>query len=123
FPSTPPEGGEVRQAFLSAMQVRGPLKVQGEQQSASRQRIFSCHPDAAGATSALNASNESNASAASTASSAEEAACARQIIGTLAQRAFRRPVSAAQLQPLLAFYESGRKTGGFETGVRDALTA
>src|SRR5690606_24134410 len=131
FPSTPPEGGEVRQAFLSAMQVRGPLQVQGEQQSASRQKIFSCHPDAAGETRALNASNASNASHASnasnvsaaTAASAEESACARQIIGTLAQRAFRRPVTAAQLQPLLAFYESGRKTGGFETGVRDALTA
>ena len=30
FPSTPPEGGEVRQAFLSALQVRGPLKVDGD---------------------------------------------------------------------------------------------
>ena len=27
FPSTPPEGGEVRQAFLSALQIRGPLKI------------------------------------------------------------------------------------------------
>ncbi len=101
FPSTPPEGGEVRQAFLSAMQVRGPLKVQGEQDSPSRQKIFSCHPD----------------------SGADEAACARQIIGNLAQRAFRRPVEAQQLQPLLAFYENGRRDGGFESGIREALTA
>src|SRR5690606_27129434 len=122
FPSTPPEGGEVRQAFLSAMQVRGPLKVQGEQQSASRQKIFSCHPDTAGTTRASNVSNAPRVPSA-TGASAEESACARQIIGTLAQRAFRRPVTAAQLQPLLAFYESGRKAGGFETGVRDALTA
>ena len=31
FPSTPPEGGEVRQAFLSAMRIRGPLKVTAEE--------------------------------------------------------------------------------------------
>jgi hypothetical protein len=101
FPSDPPEGGEVRQAFLSALQVRGPLKVMGEQQSASRRKIFSCQPR----------------------SKAEEATCARSIIASLAQRAFRRPVSDEMLKPLLGFYESGYQDAGFEAGVRDALAA
>jgi hypothetical protein len=101
FPSDPPEGGEERQAFLSALQVRGPLKIDGFRESPARQKIFTCYPK----------------------QPSEEAACARQIVGSLAQRAFRRPVNDAQLQPLLAFYDSGYKAGGFETGVRDALTA
>jgi hypothetical protein len=101
FPSTPPEGGEVRQMFLSAMRVRGPMTVDAQQQSASRQKIFICQP----------------------AQPAEEPACARKVVSNLAQRAFRRPVDEAMLQPLMGFYESGRKTGGFETGARDALAA
>ncbi|HXC60229.1 MAG TPA: DUF1592 domain-containing protein, partial [Steroidobacteraceae bacterium] len=101
FASDPPEGGEVRQAFLSALQVRGPLKVDAVQDSVARRMIFTCHPSQA----------------------AEEAACARQIVNTLAQRAFRRPMNDALLQPLLAFYTEGRKSADFETGVRDALAA
>jgi hypothetical protein len=101
FPSDPPEGGEERLAFLSALQVRGPLKVDGLKDSPARQKIFTCHPSQA----------------------AEEGACARRIVGNLAQRAFRRPVNDTLLQPLMAFYDSGYQNGGFETGVRDALAA
>jgi Protein of unknown function (DUF1592)/Protein of unknown function (DUF1588)/Protein of unknown function (DUF1585)/Protein of unknown function (DUF1587)/Protein of unknown function (DUF1595) len=101
FPSNPPEGGEVRQAFLSALQIRGPMKADGHEESSTRSRIFTCTP----------------------AQPAEEAACARQIISSLAQRAFRRPINDTLLHPLMAFYENGAKTGGFEGGVRDALTA
>jgi hypothetical protein len=101
FPSTPPEGGEVRQAFLSAMRIRGPLKIDATQDSVARQKIYSCYP----------------------AQPSEEAACARQVISGLAQRAFRRPVDDKLLQPLLAFYDSGHRSGGFEIGVRDALAA
>jgi len=101
FPSDPPEGGEERLAFLSALQLRGPLKVEGLTPSASRQAIFTCHPSQA----------------------AEEAPCARRIISSLARRAFRRPVNDAMLGPLFGFYEAGARAGGFETGVRDALAA
>jgi hypothetical protein len=101
FPSDPPEGGEERLAFLSALRVRGPMKVEGVQDSAARQKIFICTPQRA----------------------AEENACARRIVTSLAQRAFRRPVNNALVQPLMAFYDSGYKSGGFETGVRDALAA
>jgi hypothetical protein len=41
----------------------------------------------------------------------------------LAERAFRRPIDAADLDGLMAFYDSGYAQGGFETGVRDALSA
>ena len=101
FPSEAPEGGEQRLAFLSALQVRGPLKIDAAQTSPSRQKIFLCQPTQA----------------------ADERPCAQKIVSTLAQRAFRRPVNNALLQPLMAFYESGRMDGDFETGVRDALAA
>lgn len=104
FPADPPEGGEERQAFLSALRVRGPLKVDtagAALDSTVRQKIFVCQP----------------------AQPAEETACARRIVGTLAQRAFRRPVTDAMLQPLMTFYDSGRSAAGFDTGIRDALAA
>jgi mono/diheme cytochrome c family protein len=100
FPAESPEGGEVRQAFVSALRVRGPIRAEGTLDSASRQKIFLCRPE----------------------QPADEPECARRIIGTLAQRAFRRPVTDTLLQPLLAFYESGR-AGSFDTGIRDALAA
>ena len=100
FPAESPEGGEARQMFLSALRVRGPMRADGALDSASRQKIFLCRPT----------------------QPADEPECARRIVGTLAQRAFRRPVTDAMLQPLLAFYETGR-AASFDTGIRDALAA
>src|SRR5690606_17975597 len=54
---------------------------------------------------------------------AEELPCAKQILTELARRAFRRPVTDADLEPLLAFYRAGRKAGGFETGIQQGLMA
>ncbi len=53
----------------------------------------------------------------------DSTACATTIIEHLARHAFRRPVTAEDLAPLMAFYKSGHATGGFEGGVRDALSA
>ena len=52
---------------------------------------------------------------------AQEPACARQIIETLARRAYRRPVTAAEVNRLLAFYQAGRKDGTFDGGIERAL--
>jgi hypothetical protein len=111
FPADSPEGGEERQAFLSALRIRGPMKVQAAAtgtgaasvalDSPVRRKIFLCTPT----------------------QPAEESDCARRIVSTLAQRAFRRPVTHSMLQPLMGFYDSGRSAGGFDTGIRDALAA
>jgi Protein of unknown function (DUF1592)/Protein of unknown function (DUF1588)/Protein of unknown function (DUF1587)/Protein of unknown function (DUF1585)/Protein of unknown function (DUF1595)/Cytochrome C oxidase, cbb3-type, subunit III len=47
--------------------------------------------------------------------------CPTQIVSTLARRAFRRPVAAKDLEPLMRFYEAGRKEAGFERGIQFAL--
>jgi hypothetical protein len=65
--------------------------------------VFSCHP----------------------AGAAEQDACARTIIAALARRAYRRPVSAEDVNELFQYYQDGAKAGGpssFEAGVRNAIT-
>src|SRR5262249_25746299 len=52
-----------------------------------------------------------------------EKACATEIVTNLAERAFRRPLDDADLKGLMAFYDAGYSQGGFEIGVRDALSA
>ncbi len=54
--------------------------------------------------------------------SAEEEPCARKILSSLARQAYRRPVSAREVQTLMEFYRDGRKDGDFKTGVQVALS-
>jgi uncharacterized protein DUF1592/uncharacterized protein DUF1588/uncharacterized protein DUF1595/uncharacterized protein DUF1587/uncharacterized protein DUF1585 len=95
------EGGQERIQAAHALQIRGPLSVTGMSASASRSKIFICKPT----------------------SSRDELACANRIVENLARRAFRRPVGAEDVNPLMAFYKAGYANGGFEGGVRDALSA
>ncbi|HEV8396252.1 MAG TPA: DUF1592 domain-containing protein [Vicinamibacterales bacterium] len=95
------EGGQERIQAAHALQIRGPLSVTGLSASPTRSKIFICRPKA----------------------EREEAACANRIVESLARRAFRRPVTADDVTPLLAFYKAGHEAGGFDAGVRDALSA
>jgi mono/diheme cytochrome c family protein len=80
--------------------IEGPFNAKGAADTASRRKIFLCRP----------------------ATPRDEEPCARQIISTLAKHAFRRPVTAADLQPLMAFHAAGRTEGGtFEEGIEAAL--
>ncbi|MDA1092342.1 MAG: DUF1592 domain-containing protein [Acidobacteria bacterium] len=49
------------------------------------------------------------------------ATCARTIIATLARRAYRRPVTDADLEIPLSLYRDGSRTGGFEAGIELAV--
>ena len=59
----------------------------------------------------------------------EDAACGRQIVATLARRAYRRPVTDAELRRLMVFFEAGRAdasrraagAGTFDAGIERAL--
>jgi len=51
----------------------------------------------------------------------DELPCAKKIITTLARRAYRRPITDNDLETLLNFYQSGRNSGTFETGIEMAL--
>ena len=111
------EGGQERIQAAHALQIRGPLSVSGMSLSASRAKIFVCHPDAAPAAATSPGRQSPPATGVS------EDGCARTILDNLARRAFRRPVTDDDLTPLMAFYRAGRAAGGFDAGVRDALSA
>jgi hypothetical protein len=96
-----PGGGEDRILRVTSFEVRGPLKSNGLTETPARARIFSCYPK----------------------SHAEENPCARQILGHLAERAFRRPLVAADTDDLMKFYAAGARLGGFEAGIRHGVTA
>src|SRR5204863_6458916 len=68
----------------------------------SRRRLFVCRPD------------ESSAS--------RESACAKTILTTLMRRAYRRPVSKADVEGPMAFYRDGRAEGSFDAGIARALS-
>ncbi len=95
--------GKVRARRLSVdwIEIGGPFKVTGPGDTASRRKIFSCSPKAAG----------------------EEDACAGQILGRLARQAYRRPVTAQDTAALMRFYRMGRSGGTFDDGVQLALKA
>ncbi|MDT8399927.1 MAG: DUF1592 domain-containing protein, partial [Pseudomonadales bacterium] len=84
---------------VQSLSITGPLRPVGPGDTPSRRRVFICRPDSA----------------------TTEEACARKILGTLATRAFRRPVDAISLQILMDFYRQGRALRGFETGIQYAL--
>ena len=88
-----------RGIYLRTVEISGPFEVTGVSDTPSRHRIFVCRP----------------------ARPSEEAGCATTILSTLARRAYRRPVTDAELAALLTFYNDGRAAGDFETGIELAL--
>ena len=57
------------------------------------------------------------------ANAAEQAPCANRIISTLARRAYRRPVTDADVQSLFGFYNEAYAKRGFEAGIEKAIQA
>jgi hypothetical protein len=101
---SPPGANDIWQVFagnssVSSIAITGPLNPTGPGDTPSRRRIFVCRPN----------------------SEAEEAPCAKKILSTLALRAYRQPPSGADLDTLLGFYQAGRKSGSFDTGIEQAL--
>jgi mono/diheme cytochrome c family protein len=92
-------GGFVTAGAVQNIGILGPFDAKGTGDTPSRRRVFACRPAAAN----------------------EEQACARRILGTLARRAYRGPVAAAELDTLMSFYAQGRKGGDFESGIQMAL--
>src|SRR5262249_2314921 len=84
---------------LGYLKVEGPFNAQRPADSPSLKKVMTCRPSA----------------------TLSEEACAKQIISTLARRAYRRPTSADDLETLMSFYQEGRKAGEFEDGIEFAL--
>jgi Protein of unknown function (DUF1592)/Protein of unknown function (DUF1588)/Protein of unknown function (DUF1595)/Protein of unknown function (DUF1587)/Protein of unknown function (DUF1585) len=86
---------------LFQVSITGPFKPQGPGDTAARRRIFVCRPNGAG----------------------EEEACAERILATLMRRAYRRPVTEADLKSPMQLYRSARTEGNFDSAIEMALAA
>src|SRR5215471_12881181 len=87
------------QPHIQTLTVNGPFEPTGSGDTATRRRVFTCRP----------------------ANAAAETQCARQILAPLARRAYRQPVTDADMQRIMSFFETGRRSGGFEGGIQSAL--
>ena len=76
--------------------ISGPFDPAGAGDTASRQKVFLCRP----------------------ADQTSEESCATKNLTSLARRAYRRPVTEAEIRTLMDSYGEGRAEGGFETGIQ-----
>jgi len=85
----------------TSLTITGPYNATGPGMTPSRRRIFVCRPT----------------------NTAQETTCARNILRTLATRAFRRRIADndPSMEVLLGFYQDGRSKGTFDSGIQNAL--
>ena len=87
-------------AAVDSVAIGGPYEVTGSGDTPSRREIFVCQPEG----------------------SADEEGCATTILSRIGRRAYRRPVTAGDMEMLLEFFETGRDRGGsFDAGIQLAL--
>jgi hypothetical protein len=86
---------------LRNLAVVGPFGVSGVSDNPTRRAIFLCRPTAA----------------------AEAAPCAQKILTRLGTLAYRRPLTAGEINELMVFYNQGSAKGGFEAGIRTGIQA
>ncbi|MEE2637003.1 MAG: DUF1592 domain-containing protein, partial [Acidobacteriota bacterium] len=93
------------QPYIERVTIAGPFEASGARPAVdtpSRERVFVCAPPAS-------------------ADDRTRRGCARRILEPLARRAFRRPVDDPDVDRLLAFYDQGATTGGFDRGIELAV--
>jgi hypothetical protein len=95
-----PGSGDQQRPSVSRVDIAGPYDATGVSDTPARRRIFVCRATGTPA----------------------DAACVKTILSTVAHRAYRRPLTDADTQLLLRFYNEGRTAGGFERGIEEAIT-
>lgn len=80
---------------VNTVTITGPFNPAGVGDTPSRRQIFVCQD--------------------------QNLSCARQIVATLARRAYRGTVSDAEIDTLMSFYQQGRKDADFDSGIQHAL--
>jgi hypothetical protein len=91
--------GRGTQIAIASVTISGPYDVVGSGDTPSRRRIFVCRP----------------------ASAADELPCAKQILSTVARRAYRRPASNSDIERLVSFFTTGTSETGFDAGIEQAI--
>ena len=97
--------GDRAPRVIAGVRVDGPFNSPGMSETPSRRKIFVCRT--------------------------QDKACARRIAESLARRAFRRPVTSADIDSLMPYFDAGRGQGlaapsgegGFDSGVEQMVAA
>ena len=84
---------------VEVVEIGGPYKPVADDDTPTRRRLFVCVPHSAAA----------------------EEPCARKILTRLATRAYRRPLTQADVDTLLKFYRQGRDGQTFSSGIQSGL--
>ena len=84
---------------VEIVSIGGPYGMPARGNSLTRRKVFVCRPRTA----------------------ADEEPCARKILSTLATRAYRRPLTDADVQTLLRFYREGRRDHDFDAGIQRGI--
>ena len=93
--------------------IEGPYNATGVSATPSRQRIFVCQPTTA----------ERERDSAKPQANVGEASCAERIFTNLTRRAYRRPVTTADVKAPMDFYRQTREYGEtFDAGIRSGLS-
>jgi len=88
--------GDRAPRVIAGVRVEGPFNSPGVSETPSRRKIFVCRT--------------------------QDKACARRIAEHLARGAFRRPVTAADVDSLMPYFDNGRARG-FDSGVEQMVAA
>jgi hypothetical protein len=88
---------------VSQVSITGPYAPEGARDTPSRRRLFLCRPRGG--------------------DYAQEEKCASTILSAVMRRAYRRPVTATDVDRSLVFYRKGRAQADFDTGIQMALEA
>ncbi len=88
---------------IDQIAVTGPYVPKGAGDTPSRRRLFVCTPRGK--------------------DKAQEEKCAGEILSTLMRRAWRRPITKADVDEPMSFYRKGRAEGDFDLGITTAITA
>jgi mono/diheme cytochrome c family protein len=84
---------------IGFVRIQGPFNAQRPDDSASRRKLLTCRPSA----------------------KMSESVCAKQILNTVARRAFRRTPTAQEMTTVMTFFDEGRKGATFDDGIEFAL--
>jgi mono/diheme cytochrome c family protein len=96
-----PSAGEDRIPKIGSLEIQGPFNPTGVSETPSRARVFVCRPKGP----------------------SDELPCAKTILSSIARKAYRRPITDADVEAPLGFYGAARALGDFDTAIRDALPA
>ena len=88
--------GDRAPRVIAGVRVEGPFNSPGVSETTSRRKIFVCRN--------------------------QDKACARRIAENLARGAYRRPVTTADIDSLMPYFDSGR-AAGFDAGVEQVVAA